>query len=80
MTIIVAEEKRIYSIEKFLISRQLMYWQVYLHKTVSYCRKNVRKFFKTCNKYLQKNKIITPTSITFLEKIIIKNFQKKTAN
>lgn len=31
---LVIEEKGIYSIEKFLISRQLMYWQVYLHKTV----------------------------------------------
>ncbi len=31
---IVIEEKGIYSIEKFLIARRLMYWQVYLHKTV----------------------------------------------
>ncbi len=31
---LVIEEKGIYSIEKFLISRRLMYWQVYLHKTV----------------------------------------------
>jgi len=28
------ESKGIYSIEKFIISRRLMYWQVYLHKTV----------------------------------------------
>jgi uncharacterized protein len=28
------EDKGIYSIEKFLIARRLMYWQVYLHKTV----------------------------------------------
>lgn len=28
------EAKGIYSIEKFLIARRLMYWQVYLHKTV----------------------------------------------
>ena len=28
------EEKGVYSIEKFLVSRRLMYWQVYLHKTV----------------------------------------------
>jgi HD superfamily phosphohydrolase len=28
------EEKGIYSIEKFLVSRRFMYWQVYLHKTV----------------------------------------------
>jgi HD superfamily phosphohydrolase len=31
---LVVESKGIYSIEKFLISRRLMYWQVYLHKTV----------------------------------------------
>ncbi|MDR3226655.1 MAG: HD domain-containing protein [Prevotellaceae bacterium] len=31
---LVVEAKGIYSVEKFLISRHLMYWQVYLHKTV----------------------------------------------
>ena len=31
---IVVDEKGIYSVEKFIISRRLMYWQVYLHKTV----------------------------------------------
>jgi uncharacterized protein len=31
---LVVEEKGIYSIEKFLHSRKIMYWQVYLHKTV----------------------------------------------
>ncbi len=31
---LVIEEKGIYSLEKFLIARRLMYWQVYLHKTV----------------------------------------------
>ncbi|HKC69620.1 MAG TPA: HD domain-containing protein [Bacteroidia bacterium] len=31
---LVIEEKGIYSIEKFIIARRLMYWQVYLHKTV----------------------------------------------
>ena len=31
---LVIDAKGIYSIEKFLISRRLMYWQVYLHKTV----------------------------------------------
>ncbi|MBC7904443.1 MAG: HD domain-containing protein, partial [Gemmatimonadaceae bacterium] len=31
---LVVEEKALYSIEKFLVSRRLMYWQVYLHKTV----------------------------------------------
>ena len=31
---LMVEEKAVYSIEKFLVSRRLMYWQVYLHKTV----------------------------------------------
>ncbi len=31
---LVVEEKGIYSIEKFLVARRQMYWQVYLHKTV----------------------------------------------
>ncbi|MBN2238085.1 MAG: HD domain-containing protein [Bacteroidales bacterium] len=31
---IVVEEKGIYSVEKFLVARRIMYWQVYLHKTV----------------------------------------------
>ncbi len=32
---LVVEEKGIYSVEKFLVARRLMYWQVYLHKTVT---------------------------------------------
>ncbi|MCB9227053.1 MAG: HD domain-containing protein [Chitinophagales bacterium] len=31
---LVVESKGIYSVEKFLVSRRIMYWQVYLHKTV----------------------------------------------
>ena len=31
---LVLEEKAIYSVEKFIVARRLMYWQVYLHKTV----------------------------------------------
>jgi HD superfamily phosphohydrolase len=31
---LVLEEKAVYSIEKFLVARRLMYWQVYMHKTV----------------------------------------------
>jgi HD superfamily phosphohydrolase len=31
---LVVDEKGLYSVEKFLIARRLMYWQVYLHKTV----------------------------------------------
>ncbi|NRA11552.1 MAG: HD domain-containing protein [Crocinitomicaceae bacterium] len=31
---LVLEEKGVYSIEKFIVARRIMYWQVYLHKTV----------------------------------------------
>ncbi len=31
---LVIDEKGVYSIEKFLVARRVMYWQVYLHKTV----------------------------------------------
>ncbi len=31
---LVVDDKGIYSVEKFIVSRRLMYWQVYLHKTV----------------------------------------------
>ena len=39
---LVIEEKGIYSIEKFLVARRLMYWSVYLHKT-SYVAEEVLK-------------------------------------
>ena len=43
---IVVEEKGIYSIEKFLIARRLMYWQVYLHKTVIAAEQLLAKILK----------------------------------
>jgi HD superfamily phosphohydrolase len=38
---LMVEEKAIYSIEKFLVARRLMYWQVYLHKTVLVAEKMI---------------------------------------
>ena len=43
---LVVEEKGIYSVEKFLISRRIMYWQVYLHKTVLSAEQMLIKVFK----------------------------------
>jgi uncharacterized protein len=40
------EEKAIYSIEKFLVSRRLMYWQVYLHKTVLCAEQTVQRIIR----------------------------------
>ncbi len=43
---LVVEEKGIYSIEKFLISRRLMYNQVYLHKTVVSAEQMLQRIIK----------------------------------
>ncbi|MEE4198649.1 MAG: HD domain-containing protein [Bacteroidales bacterium] len=43
---LVVEAKGIYSIEKFLIARWLMYWQVYLHKTVVSSEQLLLQIFK----------------------------------
>jgi HD superfamily phosphohydrolase len=40
------EEKAIYTVEKFLVSRRLMYWQVYLHKTVTVAEKMLVKIIE----------------------------------
>lgn len=43
---LVVEEKGIYSIEKFLVARRQMYWQVYLHKTVVAAESMLINIFK----------------------------------
>ena len=43
---LMVEEKCIYSIEKFLVARRLMYWQVYLHKTVLCAEQMLRRIIK----------------------------------
>ena len=55
---IVIEEKGIYSIEKFIIARRLMYWQVYLHKTVIASEKMLENILKRAKELIKKNKKI----------------------
>jgi HD superfamily phosphohydrolase len=43
---LMVEEKSIYSIEKFLVARRLMYWQVYLHKTVLCAEQMLQRIIK----------------------------------
>ena len=43
---LMVEEKGIYSIEKFLVARRLMYWQVYLHKTVVSAEQMLQRIIK----------------------------------
>ncbi|NQU34661.1 MAG: HD domain-containing protein, partial [Bacteroidetes bacterium] len=43
---LVIEAKGIYSVEKFITARRLMYWQVYLHKTVLVAEYTIMKVLK----------------------------------
>ncbi len=49
---LMVEEKSIYSIEKFLVARRLMYWQVYLHKTVLCAEQMLKRVIKRA-KYIK---------------------------
>ena len=66
---LVVEEKGIYSIEKFLIARRLMYWQVYLHKTVVSAENMLIKVLKRAKYLMMNNKEIftTPSLALFLK-------------
>ena len=58
---LVVEEKGIYSIEKFLIARRLMYWQVYLHKTVISAENMLIKILKRAKELVAEGKEIYTT-------------------
>ncbi len=63
---LVVEAKGIYSIEKFLIARWLMYWQVYLHKTVVSAEQLLLMIFKRVKYLLSQNeKIYLPESLQY---------------
>ncbi|MFY8213223.1 MAG: HD domain-containing protein [Flavobacterium sp.] len=52
--VLVLEEKGIYSIEKFLMARRLMYWQAYLHKTSLVAELMLMNTLKRAKALLQK--------------------------
>ena len=63
---LVFEKKGLYSIEKFLLARRLMYWQVYLHKTSLVAELILIKIFKRFRSLvLEKNEIITSSHILY---------------
>lgn len=59
--VLVLEEKGIYSIEKFLMARRLMYWQAYLHKTSLVAELTLTKVLQRAKELTQKG-IILPAS------------------
>ncbi|MFO8001320.1 MAG: HD domain-containing protein [Marinilabilia sp.] len=66
---LVVEAKGIYSIEKFLVARRLMFWQVYLHKTALVAEKMLINILKRAKELALNNKDVPapPFLNTFLK-------------
>ena len=58
------EEKGIYSIEKFIVARRLMYWQVYLHKTGVVAENILKKVLKRAKELVSQG-VQVPANKTF---------------
>jgi HD superfamily phosphohydrolase len=75
---LVVEQKGIYSVEKFIIARRLMYWQVYLHKAVLSAENLLVKILRRAKELSLKGKndlFCTPALGTFLfSKLTEKSF------
>lgn len=80
---LVIEEKGIYSVEKFLMARRLMYWQAYLHKTSLVAEVILTKVLKRAKELTQRG-IVLPCSQPLLffmqNKITQEDFDSKTLN
>nr|WP_255710760.1 HD domain-containing protein [Flavobacterium sp. K77] len=78
---LVIEEKGIYSVEKFLMSRRLMYWQAYLHKTSLVAELILMKILKRAKELTLKG-IVLPCSeplLFFLQnRVSLQNFDAAT--
>lgn len=77
---LVVEEKGIYSVEKFIVGRRLMYWQVYLHKAGVVAEKMLVNLLARA-KYLASQGVELPSSKAlhyFLYKEIDANFDSET--
>jgi hypothetical protein len=63
---LVVELKGIYSVEKFLVARRLMYWQVYLHKTVLVAENMLVMLLKRARELAMKGMpLFAPPSLAF---------------
>lgn len=59
---LVLEEKGIYSVEKFLMARRFMYWQVYLHKTGLVAEQLLISVLKRAKELLSKGEVLNCSS------------------
>ena len=78
---LVVEEKGIYSVEKFLIARRLMYWQVYLHKTGLVAEQLLIRVLKRAKElYSSDESLMASDALTYFLKnrITLDNFEDET--
>jgi len=78
---LVIEEKGIYSVEKFLVARRLMYWQVYLHKTSLVAEQLLIRVLKRAKELIQKGEELNVSkslSYFLYNKIGPENFTSET--
>lgn len=81
--LLVVEEKGIYSVEKFLVARRLMYWQCYLHKTSVGAEMLLAKILKRAKELTMQGEVLPASNSLqfFLENSIQKNdFNKHALN
>ncbi len=81
--VLVIEEKGIYSVEKFLMSRRLMYWQVYLHKTSLVAELILMKILKRAKELIEKEEFLFSSQplLFFLQnKITMQSFTSENLN
>ncbi len=81
--VLVIEEKGIYSVEKFLMSRRLMYWQVYLHKTSLVAELILMKVLKRAKELIQKSEMLPcsePLLYFMQNRITIETFNSENLN
>lgn len=75
--VLVIEEKAIYSVEKFLMARRLMYWQAYLHKTSVVSEIILMNVLKRAKELTQNGKVLNcsePLKFFLSHKISLNNF------
>ncbi len=77
---LVVENKGIYSVEKFLVARRLMYWQVYLHKTSLAAEQLLIRVLKRAKELTKKGVILNaskPLSFFLKNEISLNSFDKE---
>ena len=77
---LVVEEKGLYSVEKFLVARRLMYWQVYLHKTSVVAEQILIRLLNRAKELVQQGQELTmSTALAFFvkNKISKNNFSQE---